>query len=482
MTVNSLTENKNLLIAGGTGLIGRELGQILAQKGFSLFVLTRKPDQSLLHTPYPHQPLSWKDLASPTGQNIFQKIDGIINLTGANLAGKRWTKKYKKTLWESRVNTSNYLTSLCNQYPNRIRYFLSASATGYYGNRIKPAYERDSPGSGFLPSLCQEWEQTVQKLNIRWVIFRIGIVFSAKGGFLSHIIPFMQKGLGGPIGAGRQIVSWIDIEDLTRIFVFAMKNNLSGIFNCVAPHTVTNKEITDAIARQFQMKPFFSAPALLPKLVLGEMSQLVLNSQNISCNKIKQAGFRFQVPHWQDSLKKQIPKQTSGEKRLIFEQWVPYEKKNVFLFFSLSNNLQKITPSLLKMRICFASDKKLKQGSVIKYKFKLYGITIRWTALIASWNPLEQFTDIQKKGPFKRWIHRHSFKSLGKGTLIQDTISYILPFGILSAFLMGWKIQRDTQRIFKYRKKALLKALKKSSPSKNQEAALIAVKTKGLDC
>ena len=463
MSANSLKEDKNLLIAGGTGLIGRELGQILARKGYNLFVLTRNPDQSLLNTPYPHQPISWKDLSSPVGQNIFQKMDGIINLTGANIAGKKWTKKYKEKLWKSRVNTSKHLVSLCNQYPKRIRCFLSASAIGYYGNRNKPTFEGDSPGSGFLPSLCQEWEQAVQKLNIRWVIFRIGIVFSAKGGFLSHITPFIQKGLGGTMGDGRQIVSWIDIGDLTRMFVFALENNLSGVFNCVAPHTATNREIVNAIAKQFQMKPFFSVPALLPRLILGEMSQLILNSQNISCNKINQAGFQFRISHWQNSLKNHIPKQIKTEKRLIFEQWVPHERKDVFSFFSLSNNLQKITPSFLRMRIRFASDKKLKQGSIIKFKFKLYGITIRWTASITAWNPSEQFTDIQKKGPFKMWSHQHSFKSLGKGTLVQDTISYIPPFGILINFLIGWKIQKDIQRIFKYRKKALLKALKKNS-------------------
>ena len=269
MTVHSLKENKNLLIAGGTGLIGRELGQILAKKGYNLFVLTRKPDQSLLNTPYPHQPLSWKDLSSPIGQNIFQKIDGIINLTGASIAGKRWTKAYKKKLWRSRVNTSEQLVFLCNQYPQRIRCFLSASATGYYGDKVKTTYEGDPAGSGFLPSLCQQWEQTIQKLTIRWVIFRIGLVFSVKGGFLSYITPFIQKGLGGPLSDGKQIVSWIDIEDLTQMFVFALENNLSGVFNCVAPHTATNKEIVKAIAKRFQTKTFFSIPALFPRLMLG---------------------------------------------------------------------------------------------------------------------------------------------------------------------------------------------------------------------
>lgn len=463
MTVHSLKENKNLLIAGGTGLIGRELGQILAKKGYNLFVLTRKPDQSLLNTPYPHQPLSWKDLSSPIGQNIFQKIDGIINLTGASIAGKRWTKAYKKKLWRSRVNTSEQLVFLCNQYPQRIRCFLSASATGYYGDKVKTTYEGDPAGSGFLPSLCQQWEQTIQKLTIRWVIFRIGLVFSVKGGFLSYITPFIQKGLGGPLSDGKQIVSWIDIEDLTQMFVFALENNLSGVFNCVAPHTATNKEIVKAIAKRFQTKTFFSIPALFPRLMLGEMSQLVLNNQNISCNKIEQTGFQFQTPHWNNFLEKHIQKLKKTEKRLIFEQWVPYERKNVFSFLSLSNNLRKITPPFLKLQMRSVSDKKLKQGSVIKYKFKFYGIPIRWTAFITSWNSFKEFTDIQKKGPFKMWIHQHSFENLGKGTLITDTVNYIPPFGILGDLLIGWQIQRNIRRIFKYRKKALLKALKKSS-------------------
>ena len=297
----------NLLIAGGTGLVGKELGKKLVQEGYRVFVLTRNPEKSLLNTPYSHQPFSWEDLNSPKGQKIFCQLDGIINLAGANIANKRWTKKYKKELWSSRVDNTKQLVSACNDYGSGVRCFISASATGYYGESIEKAHEERKSGRGFLASLCGAWEEPLKELKTRFVIFRLGVVFSEKGGFLSRVVPVVQKGLGGPIGGGQQIVSWIDMEDLINMFLFALKNNISGIFNAVSPFPVTNRQLIQTLARQFQTKARLSVPALLLRAFLGEMSQVITESQNVSCEKIQRKGFQFQYPRLEDSLRKRLP-------------------------------------------------------------------------------------------------------------------------------------------------------------------------------
>ena len=461
-TTTTVKEKKNLLIAGGTGLIGKELGKELVKRGYKIFVLTRSPESSLMNTPYPHAPLSWKDLDSKAGRLVFEKLDGIINLAGAGIADKKWTKKYKKELWRSRIDRTRQLASACKQYPNRIRCFLSASAIGYYGERSKITYEGDKKGSGFLASLCQKWERPVQELSLRWLIFRMGTVFSEKGGFLSRISPVIQKGLGGPIAGGQQIVSWIDREDLVNMFLFGLENNISGIFNCVSPYPATNAQITQAIASRFRAKAFFPVPALLPRILFGEMSQLLTMSQNISCDKILKTGFQFQNPDLQTSLKKRIPPLNKTEKRLVFEQWLPYRKEKIFLFFFKFKNVKKITSPVLKIKVLFDSLKKPKKNSVIKYKIRIYGIPAYWTVLISSWNPYEYFTSSQKKGPFKKWIHRHSFEEIGNGTVVTDTIQYTPSLGGVGWIVTGRIIEKIIHRIFKYRRKALFSLSRQS--------------------
>ena len=446
---------KTLLIAGGTGLIGKELGKALVKKGYRIFVLTRSPKSSLLNTPYPHEPLLWEDLESEKGAKVFRQLCAIINLAGAGVANKKWTKKYKKELRRSRIERTRQLVSACRRHPHQIQCFLSASAIGYYGERINAAYEGDKKGSGFLPSLCQDWEEAVQKLSIRWVIFRIGAVFSEKGGFLGRIGPIIQTGLGGPVAGGQQLVSWIDREDLVSMFLFALESNISGVFNCVSPHPTTNAQITQAIARRYRTKAVFPVPTLLPRILFGEMSQLITMSQNISSDKIQQVGFQFQNPHWETSLRKRIPELKRTERRLVFEQWVPVKREVIFSFLSHPGNIKKLIPPDLKIKILSSFWKEIKQNTVIKSELSFYRLPFCWTVTISQWNPGESFTNTQTKGPFSKWIHQHSFETMGKGTLITDTIYYAPPLGIFGWLITGWKIEKIIQKIFKYRRQAL---------------------------
>lgn len=458
-----ITPPANLLIAGGTGLIGSELGKKLARKGYKLFVLTRHPQRSLNNTPYPHEPLSWKQLDSPDAKDIFRSLDGIINLTGAGIADKRWTKKYKNILWRSRLKSTKKLVAACHNYPNRIRCFLSASATGYYGNCIEPALEGNQKGVGFLPELCWNWEQAVHKLSTRWVILRIGPVFSKKGGLLQHISPLIQMGLGGPIAGGNQLVSWIDMEDLTEMFLFALEENISGVFNAVAPVPLSNRKLTEALAHHFHTKARLALPKALIRLLFGEMAELLTNNQNVTCTKIQQAGFQFENPDWRDSLKAQLPNLKKTEKQLVFEQWLPWNKETLFSFFSDIKNIKHISPSFLKLQILSGSNKRINSEALVKFKFRIYKCPLYWTARISSWNPPNHFTDKQKKGPFLKWTHKHSFESLGQGTLITDRINYIPPMGIFGWLAAGGILNKIIRQIFNYRREMLAKITKKYS-------------------
>ena len=319
---------RSVLIAGGTGLIGRELGKRLAAKGYQLTVLTRGASAP---PPCPCRLLSYKEALSCKEQarKLFQKTDAVINLAGANIASKRWTKKRKEELCRSRIDTTRRLARFSSHRTSRVRCFISASGAGFY----RPSYhqkavESASPGKGFLARLCQEWERPVQELpaSVRHVIFRIAPVFSEKGGFLGKITAFLQVGLrfgsyrltGAVAGNGRQLISWIDIEDLVRLFLFALeKESVSGVFNAAAPVPVSNKELTKDLARRFRADAVFSLPAFFFRLVFGEAAELILDSRNLSSQKTESLGFRFRFPHWRDSLDKRLPQRAAGkEKRL----------------------------------------------------------------------------------------------------------------------------------------------------------------------
>ena len=254
-------------------------------------------------------------------------------------------------------------------------------------------------------------------------------------------------------------MSWIDIEDLVNMYIFALENPIAGVFNAVAPNPVSNKDLTQMIGKHLGKKTFLKIPYFPLRIFLGELAGHLVESQKISPQKIQKKGFQFLHPHVKDSIEKQVPKLKGMEKRLIFEQWVSKTKEEVFSFFSEPKNLGKLTPKDFHFKILNISTETTEKGTRLDYKMKINGIPLKWQTLITRWDPPESFSDKQEKGPFKKWNHLHFFKDSAGGTLIFDQLDVELPLGFLGYTLAGWKVFKDIDKIFDYRRKIIHKII-----------------------
>jgi hypothetical protein len=293
---------KNILIAGGTGLIGKRLRQILQDQGYSVRLLTRNPTASGEY--------QWNPAAGALDPAALAGVDAVINLAGAGIADKRWTKARKKELVDSRVQSATLLARYFSELNVRPQVYVSASAIGYYGNSGDTVMQEDDmpADESFMVQCCRAWEAAadqVAALGIRTVKFRIGVVLDKEGGALPEIIKPLRFGLGTYFGDGRAWWPWIHRDDVCRAMVWALQNEaVSGVYNAVAPHPERCKMLVQSTAKAMRQPALFlPAPAFVLWLMLGEMSVVVLNSNRISAQKISNAGFEFEFPHLEPALK-----------------------------------------------------------------------------------------------------------------------------------------------------------------------------------
>ncbi len=293
---------KTVFIAGGTGLIGKRLSQLLA-RDFQVYVLSRKPLADNGNIKY----LVWKPEEGSIEAGT-QKPDIIINLAGAGIADQRWTDKRKNEIIQSRT-----MATLCiNTWLQTINHvpdiYIGASAIGYYGDRaFEILDEKSSPGSGFLSTSVNHWEAAHNAIHAqKKAIIRIGVVLSTKGGALPKILMTVKwLRMLSFFGSGRQMVSWIHIDDLCQVFLKTIQQDrLRDTINAVAPQPVDNKFMTSQIAKAL---PFFTwtvpAPAFLLKLVLGEMSHVILDSTRVYPMVLLKNGFEFKFPTVKEAIK-----------------------------------------------------------------------------------------------------------------------------------------------------------------------------------
>ena len=298
-----------VLITGGTGLIGTALTKALMQKSYEVIILSRSRRSSL------QKNLSYAvwDIDNQTiDEEAIKKADYIIHLAGANVGEKRWTNKRKKEIADSRVDSGKLLVKALKDFPNKVQAVISSSAMGYYGpdaatSKPKPFVETDPPHSDFLATTVVQWEaaiEPVKNLGKRLVWFRTGIVLSNEGGAYKEFKKPLQFGLASILGSGEQMVSWIHIDDLVRLYIEAIENEkYNGVYNAVAPNPVSNKELIKEIAKQ--TKRFYltaKVPSFILKTVLGEMSIEVLKSTTVSSEKALREGFQFLYPTINDAL------------------------------------------------------------------------------------------------------------------------------------------------------------------------------------
>jgi hypothetical protein len=300
-----------VLITGATGLVGTALTELLLQNGIKINYLTTSKNK-IEHQPN-YNGFYWSPESGVIDENCLIGVKTIIHLAGANIA-KRWTSKYKQEIIESRVLSANLLFNALKNNPHQVKQFISASAIGIYPDSLKKYYAEDFTkfDDTFLSNVVVKWEESVnqmERLNINVCKLRIGLVLSTKGGALPEILKPINLGIGSAFGTGKQMQSWIHIHDLVNMFMFALQNNLQGVYNAVAPSPVTNYELNSAVA-QILEKPFFmpNIPRFIMKLVLGEMHTLLFESQNVSNQKIITAGFDFQYKSINSALKQLLEK------------------------------------------------------------------------------------------------------------------------------------------------------------------------------
>lgn len=301
---------KNILIAGGTGLIGSALSKLLVNKGYSVTILSRQKNVPSGNISY----ASWDPEKNSIDAAAVANADIIVHVAGENVGKGRWTKKRKKQILESRTKTSSLLMDAIKQHKGKLTSFISASAIGWYGAdpvipNPRPFTEDQPAAAGFLGETCKAWEDSVQEVRsygIRLVILRTGIVLSNEGGVYPEYRKPLKFGMAPILGNGNQMISWIHIDDLARMYVFAIENeNMQGVYNAVAPQPVNNRDMMLALASEVRKQFYLPVyvPAFALKLALGEMSIEVLKSTTVSDGKIRREGFNFIYPSIDAAIK-----------------------------------------------------------------------------------------------------------------------------------------------------------------------------------
>ena len=302
---------QNILIAGGTGLVGIHLSRILRGRGYNVMHLSRHPN---LNSEFPAY--AWDIEKNTIDETAFSQADYIINLAGSGIADKRWTDSRKRDIIESRTKSTLLLGHYLKNKPHHVKAYLSASAIGFYGERGDEFVNEESPaGKGFLAESTQAWENAideVKKTGTRTVAIRTGVVLSTEGGALEKMLISFNFRVGVYFGNGNQWFSWIHIEDLCNIFVWAIEQSKAdGVYNAVAPTPLSNYDLTEAISIAkgggYLLIP---TPALALRIAMGEMADVVLSSTKVSSQKIISEGFRFKyseaVPALKDLFQRKI--------------------------------------------------------------------------------------------------------------------------------------------------------------------------------
>ncbi|MCF8248199.1 MAG: TIGR01777 family oxidoreductase [Saprospiraceae bacterium] len=287
-----------ILIAGGTGLVGNHLSQMLKAAGHEVLHLSRKQNLNAKFPAY-----AWDLTKKTIEQEAVDRADYIINLAGAGIADQRWTDERKRLIISSRVDSTLLLKAAIERRPTPLKAFISASAVGFYGSRGDNLMAEEDPTGtdSFLAESVAAWEKSVEKIaetSLRTVVIRVGVVLSTKGGALEKmLIPFNFFN-ATYFGNGQQWMSWVHIDDLCRMFVEAIDNEkMNGNYNGVAPHPARNKdlivELKKAVGKPALVLP---APELVLRAAMGEMADVVFDSTRVSSKKIESAGFKFQFP------------------------------------------------------------------------------------------------------------------------------------------------------------------------------------------
>jgi len=293
----------NILITGGTGFVGNELRTMLLKEGHNLVIVTRSPKKYENENAKNQRFISWEDdLVSE-----MERMYAVVNLAGENIFGQRWTEDVKKRIMDSRVQITVRLVEAMKNAKSRPEVFVSASASGYYGNRGGDILTESEPASDdFLARVCVEWEEAsheAKDLGIRVVNPRIGIVLEKGGGALEKMVPAFQCFVGGPIGNGEQYMSWVHRTDLCKAIIFPINNKeINGPYNVNSPNPVTMNEFSETLGNIMNRPSIFRVPRFALDIILGEAAKPVTDSIRMQPKELQVAGFDFRFEDLEEAL------------------------------------------------------------------------------------------------------------------------------------------------------------------------------------
>jgi uncharacterized protein (TIGR01777 family) len=289
-----------VLVTGGTGFVGAPLCRALRGAGHAVRVVTRDPEHA------ENGAIAWDDLPA-----AVREAEAIVNLAGEPIAARRWTDEQKERIRESRLQATRAVVAAVAACERRPAVLLNASAVGYYGPRGEEPLDEDAAaGTGFLAEVCAAWEaeaQHAERLGLRVVRLRLGIVLAADGGALARMLPPFRLFVGGPLGRGEQWMSWIHRDDVTGLVVAALESDhWHGAVNATAPHPVTNAEFARALGRALSRPAVLRAPETLLRLALGEMADMLLTGQRVLPRVAEDRGYRWRYPDLSRALRASV--------------------------------------------------------------------------------------------------------------------------------------------------------------------------------
>ena len=286
---------QRIAITGASGLIGTALVGHLKSEGHTVQKLVRRPVVG------PDE-IQWDPKTGYVDIEALRGVDAVVHLAGVGVGDKRWSKKYKAEILNSRLLGTTAIARAVSEVKPQV--FISASAIGWYGESGNRAViESDRVGDDFLAAVCREWEAAADLASgVRTVKIRTGLVLDPTGGALGKMLPLFRLGLGGKLGSGKQWWSWITLHDVIRAITFILEKKIEGPVNLTSPNPVTNQEFTSALARAMHRPALFPAPAIALKIALGGFSSEILGSKKVAPQALTDAGFKWDYPHITNAL------------------------------------------------------------------------------------------------------------------------------------------------------------------------------------